>query len=230
MYIAFGDSNKLISIYPYQELDNSIKKSGNSFGPDGQKEKFQIYSQGESLPKLILDYHNDSVNALAFTKVNKYFLVSGASDKCVIIWKILSEGFTYEKLRVIKSQSDITDLSILANDEYIFSGCVDNNIYIWRSNFVNNSFELVNCVNNLHNNFITSICLDPTLKKLNNKDLETVIATTGIRFASYSDDGRLVIAETALNPGQGFRTNILKDYKEFVNIKNKINQIQKKIE
>ncbi len=181
------------------------------------------------MPKLVLDYHNDGVNALVFSKLNKYYLISGASDKSLIIWKIIHEGFTYEKMKIIKTQSDVTDLAILPNDSFIYAGCVDNNIYIWRSNFQTNSYELINCINNLHNNFITSICLEPSILKINPNDILNYYTTNGIKMASYSDDGRLVLSETHLT-AQGVKSNVIKDFKEFINVKNKINQIQKKIE
>jgi WD40 repeat protein len=206
-----------------------IRRSSNSLEGDSQKGKFQLYPDGGSLPKLILNYHEDSVNALQFARVNKYYLVSGGSDKNIIVWRIIEEGFTSEKIRIIKSHSDVTDLAILPNDEFILAGCVDNNIYIWRSNFQSKTFELVNCLNNLHSNFITSIVLDPTLEKLNLQDLNNQVNTNGFKFASYSDDGKLVITETKPEPN-GFKTNVIKEYKEFVNQKNKINSIQKKIE
>jgi WD40 repeat protein len=206
-----------------------IRRSSNSLEGDSQKGKFQLYPDGGSLPKLILNYHEDSVNALQFARVNKYYLVSGGSDKNIIVWRIIEEGFTSEKIRIIKSHSDVTDLAILPNDEFILAGCVDNNIYIWRSNFQSKTFELVNCLNNLHSNFITSIVLDPTLEKLNLQELNNQVNSNGFKFASYSDDGKLVITETKPEPN-GFKTNVIKEYKEFVNQKNKINSIQKKIE
>lgn len=206
-----------------------IRRSSNSLEGESQKGKFQLYPDGGSLPKLILNYHEDSVNALQFAKVNKYYLVSGGTDKNIIVWRIIEEGFTSEKIRIIKSQSDVTDLAILPNDEFIMAGCVDNNIYIWRSNFLLKTFDLVSCVNNLHSNFITSIVLDPNLEKLNTQEISKNIHSNGFKFASYSDDGKLVITES--KPEQnGFKINVIKEYKEFVNQKNKINSIQKKIE
>jgi WD40 repeat protein len=206
-----------------------IRRNSNSLEGDIHKGKFQVYPDGGSLPKLVLKYHEDSVNALQFAKVNKYYLVSGGTDKNIIVWRIIEEGFTFEKIRIIKSQSDVTDLVILPNDEFILAGCVDNNIYIWRSNFQSKTFDLVSCVNNLHSNFITSIVLDPSLEKLNKQEISNFINSNGFKFASYSDDGKLVITEA--KPEQnGFKINIIKEYKEFVNQKNKINSIQKKIE
>jgi WD40 repeat protein len=204
-----------------------IRRSTNSL--DGSKKgRFQLYPDGGSLPKLSLDYHEDTVTALQFAKVNKYFLVSGGMDKNIIIWRIIEEGFTSERVRLIKGHSDVTDLAIMPNDEFILSACVDNNIYIWRSNFVEKSFELVSCVN-LHTNYVTSLVLDPSLDKLNPQDLSNFIITNGFKFASYADDGKLVLAEI-FPVTNSFRTNVIKDFKEFVNVKNKINSIQKKIE
>lgn len=170
MYFAIGDSEKIISIFYYGEfvsqskvsLENANKGSG----------KFQIISNAP-MKKLELNYHNDSVNAIAFAKVNKFYLVSGASDKSIIVWKI-NDDFTGQNIRILKGQSDITELVILPNDQYIFAGCIDNNIYIWKSNFVSNSFDFVNCIS-LHSNYITSICLDPNFNMMDQN----------VKFASY---------------------------------------------
>jgi WD40 repeat protein len=228
-YIALGDSDKLITVFPYQQLENEIKRNTNPFNPEeSSRGNFHLYPHAGNIAKLTLDYHNDSVNALTFTKRNKYFLISGSSDKVMMIWKI-KEDFTSEKIRILKNQSDINDIQITPNDEFIFSGCIDNNIYVWRSNFSTNTFELVNCINNIHSNFITSICLDPNLERIAYTEMTSYIMNNGIKFASYSDDGKLVIAETLLSQN-GFRNNVIKEFKEFINVKNKINSIQKKIE
>jgi len=228
--LAFGDSNKAIYIYPYDQLAHILKESANPFNSDQRtNKKFVAYPEGGNINKLILNYHNDNVNALVFTKFYRNFLISGGSDKSLIIWKIIEENFTYEKMRILKNQSEVTDLTITPNDEFIFTASIDNNVYIWKSNFSTNTFELVNCINNIHINYITSICLDPNLEKVNVNDLSNYMSSNGIKFCSYSDGGKLVIAETFPSI-QGFRNNTIKEFKEFINEKNKINSIQKKVE
>jgi WD40 repeat protein len=145
------------------------------------------------------------------------------------VQKIIEENFTYEKFRLINNQSEITDLAITPNDEFIFTASIDNKVYVWKSDFTKNSFELVNCINNIHNNFITSLCLDPSLEKVNVSELSHYMSTNGVKFCTYSDEGKLVISET-LPSNQGFRNNTIKEFKEFINEKNKINSIHKKIE
>jgi hypothetical protein len=71
--------------------------------------------------------------------------------------------------------------------------------------------------------------MDPGILKMNPNEIKNHLTNNGIKFASYSDDGRLILSETFLT-NHGTRTNIIKDYKEFINVKNKINHIQKKIE
>ncbi len=229
-FIAFGGSNKIINVFPFKKIEIGIKKSGEiePLLDERSSSNFGLYHEGE-LPKLILEYHNDTVNAIDFTKVNKNYLVSGGSDKCLIIWDIIEHNFSYEKLRILKTTSDVTDLKIIPNDEFVFASCVDNNIYTWRTNFEDRCFELVYCHSNIHKNFITSICIDPSLNNLNVREMSEVIQNKGLRIASYSDDGELVVSEFFSNES-GYKSNILKDYKEFINFKNKVNSINKKIE
>jgi WD40 repeat protein len=229
-FIAFGGSNKLINVFPFKKIEIGIKKSGEIEPSIDERShcNFGLYSE-EDLPKLILEYHNDTVNAIDFTKTHKNYLVSGGSDKCLIIWEILEHNFSYEKLRILKSTSDITDLKIIPNDEFIFASCVDNKIYTWRTNFNGRSFELVYCHNDLHSNFITSICLDPLFNNLNSEEINERIQKSGMRLASYSDDGELVVSEFFYN-ASGCKSNTMKNFKEFINFKNKVNSIHKKIE
>lgn len=164
---------------------------------------------------LILDYHLDSINSITFAKTSRYHLVSGGADKTIMIWKINDETFTQEKSKIIKTQSDITDIAITSNDKFLLCASVDNNIYVYQTNFLQNqhTFYANICI---HNNFITSICLQP-IPDMNMQS---------IKFASYADDGRLILAELIL----GVKTNVIKDYKGLVNTTNKIISIQKKIE
>jgi WD40 repeat protein len=209
------------------EFNNNLNNLNNNMNSlnENNKGKFKIFQEQNELPKLILDYHEGSVSTIAFAKASRYFLVSGGSDKTIIVWKIIEENFTSEKIKLIKAQSDITDIVITPNDEYMFSGCVDNNIYVWRCNFYTKQFEQVSCIN-LHSNYITSICLDPNLEKnLANGDLNL----NSIKFASYSEEGRLILGEFEITQN-GYKTNVIRDFKEIANTKNKINSIQKKIE
>jgi hypothetical protein len=76
----------------------------------------------------------------------------------------INNDFSYKTIRMIKTQSDVTEIQVVPNDELMFVGCVDNNIYLYRSNFANNQFELYQTIS-LHQNYVTSICLDPFLDK-----------------------------------------------------------------
>lgn len=166
-----------------------------------------------------MEYHNDSVNALCFSKLNSEFLVSGGSDKALIIWKIINteSHLKSEKLRIIKTNADVSEITMNPLDQMMFVGCIDNNIYVWKSNFMSNTFELVSTIA-YHTNFITSICLNP------------VQDTSTYRMASYSDDARLVISEITGDSAGNIKVSLVKDYQEFINVKNKINSIHKKIE
>ena len=211
-------------MFHYQKLHQLLKTSNNIDFNDrvsnSDLKKFQIFNfNNSSLPKMILEYHNDSVNSVVFTKTQKGILVSGGSDKCIIIWKIVTESFTSEKMKILKNPSEVNDLCIYPNDNFIFAGCIDNNIYLWKSNFLSNSFENVKCIS-LHNNYITSLCLDPNIDPS---------SQTG-KFVSYSDEGMLIISELVTEQNGNIGIKVIKDYKEFINVKNKITSIQKKIE
>lgn len=152
--IALGDSDHNITIFLHQDLENQIKEALQS-----EHKKFSVFAAAPNLNKLVLETHISSVNALAFAKLHKYYLVSGGSDKSLIIWRI-KEDLTYQTLRIIKLAADVTDIVVLPNDEYIFSGCLDNNIYITRTSYSTVQFEQVSAVN-LHNSIITSIAIGP---------------------------------------------------------------------
>jgi WD40 repeat protein len=186
---------------------------------DKSEGKFTVNRINEIYPAnyIVLNYHMDSVNSIAFANNSKYYLVSGGADKTIIIWKIIlsDTNFSSEKTRILKSLSDITEIAISNNDEYMFTACFDNHIYVYKTNFEQNQFTIFSNLN-IHSNIITSICLEP-LQDSNSQS---------IRFASYSDEGRLILAEVSF---VGMKINVLKDYTEIINSKNKINSIQKKI-
>ena len=125
-----------------------------------------IYPIDSDVSKVEMESHLDSINAICFTKKIKYYLVSGSSDKCLIIWRI-NNDLSHKAIRVINTQSDITEIVILPSDDLMCIGSVDNNIYLYKSNFVTNTFELISTIN-FHQNYVTSICLDPFVEKYNN--------------------------------------------------------------
>ncbi len=157
--LAFGDANKAINLFPYKTIDNHIRKSASS---KSENERFIIYPLDSDLGKVTIDIHLESVNVLAFTKT-KYYLVSGSSDKSIAITRI-NHDLTYKNIRLIKTNSEVSEIVILPNDELCFVGCIDNNIYLYRSDFTNNQFDLYKTIS-LHQNYVTSICLDPFLEK-----------------------------------------------------------------
>ena len=215
-FLAIGDSEKLISVYQYKNLEGILKSLQYNLNSE---KKFNIFSSSinNNLSKMILDHHTQGINSLAFTKVNKYHLISGGSDKCIIIWKLNEEKLTSEKIRLLNCTSDVNDIVILPNDEYILSGCVDCKIYFWKCNFEQKNFELIGMIDS-HSNYITSICLELTSIKENY-----------FKFCSYSEDAHLIITEVTIE-GKNLKFKIIKDFEEFVNIKNKINNLSKKIE
>lgn len=221
-FLALGDSDRNITIFPHNELENEIKNTLKS-----EHKKFSIFPIGTNIKKLTLDTHVSSVNSLVFAKIYKYFLISGGSDKSLIIWRI-KEDLLYQTVRIIKLQADITDIVLLSNDEYIFSGCLDNNIYVIRSNFNTLQFEQFACIS-MHNSIITSIAIDPNIAGNNGNNGPIRFATYVNSFLNQYDDGRLILAETWLERA-GVRTDVIRDYGDFGNKKNKNSSIQKKIE
>lgn len=177
MYIAFGDANKAITLYPYMILNQSLKKSSIN----EEHKKYSMIHADVDLPKLVVENHSDSINTLTFTKTHKHYLISGSSDKCLMIMRI-NQDFSTTNMKTIKGQSDIIDIAMSPNDQFIFSGCADNNIYLWKANFPNNTFDLINFIP-IHNNFVTSICLDPIIERnvMNGQELYNY----PIKFASY---------------------------------------------
>lgn len=186
---------------------------------DFRESKFKVKKINKmDSPKFIdLKFHTGSINSIAFANNSKYYLVSGGADKTVMIWKILlnEANFSSQKSRMLTSLSDITDIVISKNDEYIFTACVDNFIYVYKSNFIQNQYTTISNIN-IHSNIITSIHLDPA----------QAFYSQSIKFASYSDEGRLILAELSIAE---MKANITRDFTEIINKKNKINSIQKKI-
>jgi WD40 repeat protein len=178
MFIAFGDSNKYISLFQFGQINHNIKK----FVGDGSG-GFNVLKNEPEPQRLEMEAHTDSVNAVVFTRLNKYYLVSGSSDKCIIVWRINQDDMAFKNVKLIRTNSDVTEIVLLPNDEMMFVGCVDNNIYLYRSNFQNKTFECFNHIN-IHQTYVTSICLDPFLEKYiknnNGSSLNTLL-----KFVSY---------------------------------------------
>jgi WD40 repeat protein len=176
MFIAFGDSNKYVSLFPFEPINENLKKVENDI------EKFTILKSDEPT-KINMEAHSDSVNSLVFTKLNHYHLISGSSDKTIIIWRINPKDLTAQNVRLLRTHSDVTELALLPNDEVMFVGCVDNNIYLYKANFQANAFEYFSCVN-IHQTYVTSICLDPFIEKNIHINKGSHL-NTSIKFVSY---------------------------------------------
>ena len=129
------------------------------------------------------------------------------------IWEIKQKVFTGEMLTSIQLKSQITTFDIYPDDSYIIAGCLDNNVYIIRSDLNLKVFETINVLI-AHDSFISSITLDPMIK------------TTG-RFASLSDKGRLIIASFDQIENH---LNLVYNYDDFVNLKHRCVITKKKID
>jgi WD40 repeat protein len=178
MFIAFGDSNKFISLFQFDQININIKKFVAS-----ELERFNVVKNEPEPQKVEMEAHSDSVNTIVFTRLNKYYLISGSSDKCLIVWRINPVDMTFQNIKLIRTNSDVTEIVLLPNDEMMFVGCVDNNIYLYKSNFINNTFECFNHIN-IHQTYVTSICLDPFLEK-HIKNNNGSCMNTLLKFVSY---------------------------------------------
>ena len=144
--------------------------------------KFFILPADPNLNKTELNYHSDSVNALVFARKTSNILISGSSDKSIIIW-YLNPDLSQNKKRLLLVNSEVTDLSLTLNDQFLFCSCVDNNIYIYYTCFPDNAPELVSTLS-VHNNIVTSLCLDNSLDFSINMYLNDP-SKTKIKCASY---------------------------------------------
>ena len=213
-YIAFGDSNKQITIFNLQNLFIYYNTTPKENFPLEEKEDINYYVLSDvKIPKMILDFHTEQITCLQFPKMNNNLLFSGSQDKSIVIWKINQQNFSAERVRVIQNKSEITDMQFYPDDSYLFVSGFNNSIYIFKCDFTNNSFEIISIMNS-HDNIVNSIVLDPFIEE------------TG-RFVSMSDKGRVIISQ--FNKNTNSIINI-KDYEEFITLKHKCNIIQKKID
>ena len=213
-YIAFGDSNKQITIFNLQNLFVYFNSTPKEDILLDEKQDINYYVLNDvKIPKMILDFHSEQVTCVQFPKMNNNLLFSGSQDKSIAIWKINQQNFSAERVRVIQNKSEITDMKFYPDDSFLFISGFDNCIYIYKCDFINNSFENISIMDS-HDNIINSISLDPFIEH------------TG-RFVSMSDKGRVIISQ--FNKNNNTITTI-KDYEEFITPKHKCNIIQKKID
>jgi WD40 repeat protein len=213
-YIAFGDSNKQITIFNLQNLFIYYNSTPKDDFPLEEKQDINYYVLSDvKIPKMILDFHTEQVTCLQFPKMNSNLLFSGSQDKSIAIWKINQQNFSAERVRVIQNKCEITDMQFYPDDSYLFVAGFNNYIYIFKCDFINNSFEIISVMNS-HDNIVNCIVLDPFIEE------------TG-RFVSMSDKGRVIISQ--FNKNTNAIVNI-KDYEEFITLKHKCNIIQKKID
>ena len=212
-YIAFGDSNNQITIYKYQNLLLLLSSQ--------PKQKFNLKNSKEIQCEIIPNSNlqkitfsvQEKVNKISFPHTMNNFLFSGGSDKLISIWKISKEIFSGEKVKTIILKNEITDFKFYPTDAFLFVSCIDNNIYILKCNYSENSFDIIYTMKE-HDNIVNSIVLDPAIEM------------TG-RFASISNKGRLIISQINFN---NFHVKTIKNFNEFVNEKHKCTTINKKID
>lgn len=181
MVIAYGDGNKNITVISNGRLIEYHKSK------KGQKEanassnninsKFTILAADPNLNKIELAYHSDAVNALVFAKRYHYNLISGSSDKSIIIW-YLNKDLSQNKKRLLTTNSEVTDLQLSLNDQFLFSSFMDNSIGIYYTHFQDNGNPELISVINVHNNIVTSLALD-------NFTFENQMNKINLRCASY---------------------------------------------
>lgn len=213
--IAFGDSNNQITIYKYQNLLLLLSSQPKQkFNLKYSKEILCEIIPNSNLQKIIFSVQ-EKVNKISFPNTMNNFLFSGGSDKLISIWKISQEIFSGEKVKTIILKNEITDFKFYPTDQFLFVSCIDNNIYILRCNYSENSFDIIYTIKE-HDNIVNSIVLDP------------FIEITG-RFASISNKGRLIISQINLN-NNNFYVKTIKNFNEFVYEKHKCMTINKKID
>jgi len=138
-----------------------------------------------------LENHEDSVNTLTFTNSSKYiyiifkkyqgpnYLISGGSDKNIIVWTVFSNSTntvnakvvkiiktTSGNLLIIKWFLDVLDLLLLPNDKYLISSCVEGNIFLYKINWEEKKLEIVGDYN-YHNKFVSSVICEPKFSNMN---------------------------------------------------------------
>ena len=118
--------------------------------------------------KIELKYHQESVNALVFAKKFNYNLISASSDKSIIIWYLNSDLVLLNK-RLIRCNSEVLDLQLTINDQFLFSCCMDNSINIYYTHFNDGgNAELISVLYH-HNSIVTSISIDNSKEIVQNK-------------------------------------------------------------
>ena len=130
-YIAFGDSNKQITIFNLQNLFIYYNSTPKDDFPLEEKQDINYYVLSDvKIPKMILDFHTEQVTCLQFPKMNNNLLFSGSQDKSIAIWKINQQNFSAERVRVIQNKCEITDMQFYPDDSYLFVAGFNNYIYI----------------------------------------------------------------------------------------------------
>jgi len=120
--------------------------------------KFLIVPADQNLSKIELSQEG-SINALVFAKRYSYNLISGSSDRSIIIW-YLSPDLSKNHKKLLSLGSEVTDLQLSLNDQLLFASCMDNKIYIYYTRFQENGIVDLISTMSYHSNIITSLALD----------------------------------------------------------------------
>lgn len=100
-------------------------------------------------------------------------MISGANDKCLLISKIKrDETLSSNAIRILTLPADILEIALFPREDYIFASCLDNNIFVVKSDFVNLSFACLTKVN-LFETLVSSIVIAPNI--LQSENLNTTL-------------------------------------------------------
>jgi WD40 repeat protein len=135
-----------------------------------------------------LKNHTSTVWTIDITKLGDY-LVTGSEDKSIILWKI--DTGNYKNINMLYKVNDchsraVLSLSFNYDDSFLLAGSSDNTISLWKVDVKNNVLNLIEKVEDAHNEDVN--CVSWNNSQLGNKNI----------FASCSDDGLVKIWSTNL--------------------------------
>ena len=160
--MAYGDGNKNIFLINNKKLSEYYRNQKIEKDPNN---KFYLLPEDPLINKIELKYHQESVNALIFAKRFTYNLISASSDRAIIIW-YLNSDMDLQNKKLISCNSEVLDLQLNINDQFLFSCCMDNSINIYYTHFNDGgNIELISTLN-YHNSIVTSISIDNSTNEI----------------------------------------------------------------
>ncbi|KAL3630813.1 hypothetical protein CASFOL_023797 [Castilleja foliolosa] len=134
LYVLTGHSDIVLS------LDTCVQSSGRTLIVTGSKDNtVRLWDPQNQRCVGVGVGHMGGVGAVAFSRKNKNFFVSGSSDRTLKVWSLDGLSDDVEEIYNLKSKAvvaahdkDINSVAIAPNDSLVCSGSQDRTAVIWR--------------------------------------------------------------------------------------------------